>query len=364
MIVLEYTYQPSRSLDEANKQITNLVEELKSKLLAAATNENVEAVSVQASDADGKLAQVQAMVSENAAKVGMMAQFNEATGSISVSAALIDGIERSNIQLSADQIDISGCVKFNDLSTSGGTTINGANIQTGTITANKLSVDDLSAVSAKIGGWSIDRTYGLTSDGSAGIRQAHGTYYASLSSCQFKVGQTGNYESVLIAHDGVMVNKSDGTPTVLLNSSNPYIHAFGTIEGNEIKTNSSETTGGDDAGISATGYIRRKANGSSKRFKNSISYELTEDMNPEKLYDVSIVRFKYNTDYLTEKNDKRYDTPLIGFIAEDMDKKYPQACDYDEQGRPKGWNAHYIIPAMMKLLQEQNERIKVLENEK
>jgi hypothetical protein len=130
----------------------------------------------------------------------------------------------------------------------------------------------------------------------------------------------------------------------------------------KLQTLDTYKSSGDDAVLTSTGYIRRKASGSSKRFKNSISYELTDDMNPEKLYDVSIVRFKYNKDYLSDKKDSRYDTPLIGMIAEDMDAHYPQACDYDEQGRPKGWNEHYIIPAMLKLIQDQHKEIEELKD--
>jgi hypothetical protein len=173
----------------------------------------------------------------------------------------------------------------------------------------------------------------------------------------FKKGEGG------VTYGYIVGGVFDGDTGLMIspNLSTGHLHAD-RVYGGEVRTSSQETTGGDDAGISATGYIRRKANGSSKRFKNSISYELTDDMNPEKLYDVSIVRFKYNKDYLSEKNDSRYDTPLIGMIAEDMDAHYPQACDYDEQGRPKGWNEHYIIPAMLKLIQDQHKEIEELKD--
>ena len=49
------------------------------------------------------------------------------------------------IVISSSKIDISGCVTFSDLSTSGKTTINGGNITTGTIDASKVTVKNISA---------------------------------------------------------------------------------------------------------------------------------------------------------------------------------------------------------------------------
>lgn len=113
--------------------------------------------------------------------------------------------------------------------------------------------------------------------------------------------------------------------------------------------------------IGNTGYLCLSQNASSKRWKNSITTNL--DCDPHKLYELPVVQFKYNTDYLTNENDSRYDKPLIGFIAEDMDEVFPQAVDYDEEGKPNGWNEHYLIPAMMKLIQEQHEEIEKLKKE-
>jgi len=50
----------------------------------------------------------------------------------------------STISLESQTITFSGLVKFTDLSTSGSTTINGANIQTGTLSANKITTGTLS----------------------------------------------------------------------------------------------------------------------------------------------------------------------------------------------------------------------------
>lgn len=58
---------------------------------------------------------------------------------------LFSNTDSSSIKLNANAIDLSGYVTFSELSgSSGKTSINGANIQTGTITADKLNVGSLS----------------------------------------------------------------------------------------------------------------------------------------------------------------------------------------------------------------------------
>ena len=83
------------------------------------------------------------------------------------------------------------------------------------------------------------------------------------------------------------------------------------------------------------------------------------DLNPQKLYNVPVKTYKYKEGYLSD-DDPRMDNMFIGFIAEDMEKFYPIAVDY-ENGKPETWNVKIIVPAMMKLIQELNERLKKLE---
>jgi hypothetical protein len=54
----------------------------------------------------------------------------------------------SYIKIAADHLDLSGCAKFTDLSTDNNyTIINGANIQTGTVTADKLNASVITSIS-------------------------------------------------------------------------------------------------------------------------------------------------------------------------------------------------------------------------
>lgn len=116
---------------------------------------------------------------------------------------------------------------------------------------------------------------------------------------------------------------------------------------------------------SETGKIA-KTSGSSKRFKTNIKPVTSNELNPGKLYDIDIVQYKFKENYLSEE-DQRYNTDVIGFIAEDIYEKYPIAADYtiNDNGSTivNDWNFRYMIPAMLKLLQDQKKEIDILKQE-
>lgn len=102
--------------------------------------------------------------------------------------------------------------------------------------------------------------------------------------------------------------------------------------------------------------------GSSKRWKNSIDDIHDEALDPHRLYDIEVKQFKFNTDYIKDENDQRYDTLVPGFIAEQIQEHYPVAVDVDmKTGEAMDWNMKFIIPPMLALIQELNERVKSLE---
>ena len=119
--------------------------------------------------------------------------------------------------------------------------------------------------------------------------------------------------------------------------------------------------------ISTDGIIAKTSKTSSRRFKEDIKPVENKELDPHKILDIDVVQFKYKKDYFTNKEDIRYRKDLIGFIAEDVYNKYPIAADYeiDEDGNVvvNTWNEQYIIPAMLKLLQEQEDRISNLERD-
>lgn len=107
--------------------------------------------------------------------------------------------------------------------------------------------------------------------------------------------------------------------------------------------------------IDNAGYFHR-ATGSSKRWKKDITENIEERLNPEALYNLPVVQFKYNDGYLDE-NDTRNNKNIIGFIAEDVAEVYEPAVEYDTNGQIEMWNSNVMIPAMLKLIQEQKKQI-------
>lgn len=112
------------------------------------------------------------------------------------------------------------------------------------------------------------------------------------------------------------------------------------------------------------GNLYRNSNGkitvssSSKRYKENITDKLDDFLNPEKLYDLPVVQFNYNEE---NKNCDVIGGTQIGLIAEDVAKIYPNACVYNDDGQPENWYERTMIPAILKLVQNQKKLIETLE---
>ncbi len=88
---------------------------------------------------------------------------------------------------------------------------------------------------------------------------------------------------------------------------------------------------------------------SSKRYKYDIQ---PLSLDPTPLLDVPVVEFKYR------ENDARG----MGFIAEDIQEAWEYGCVTNEDGSAEMWSEHNMIPALLKLIQDQHRRIQALEN--
>lgn len=101
-------------------------------------------------------------------------------------------------------------------------------------------------------------------------------------------------------------------------------------------------------------------NSSSKRYKHDIKPINNNDIDPHLLYNIEVVQFKFNDDYLA-KDDQRYGIDVPGFIAENIAEEYPIAADINDDGTVEDWNDRFLIPPMLKLIQEQKRMIDDLE---
>lgn len=134
-----------------------------------------------------------------------------------------------------------------------------------------------------------------------------------------------------------------------------------------------QTTAKPNAYIDSAGNVWKSSTTSSKRFKEDVKPVENMELNPENLYDIDVVQFKYKKGHFTNKEDPRYRKDMIGFIAENVYEHYPMAADYhigdDGNVVCDGWNEQYLIPAMLKLIQNQHMqlinqemKIKILED--
>lgn len=98
---------------------------------------------------------------------------------------------------------------------------------------------------------------------------------------------------------------------------------------------------------------------SSRRYKEDIDDLTDNNLDADKLYDLRVAQFRYKEDYL-ERGDLRYGKLVPGFIAEEVEEVYPIAVQYDDE-KAEDWEAKFIIPPMLKLIQEQKKKIDELE---
>lgn len=81
------------------------------------------------------------------------------------------------------------------------------------------------------------------------------------------------------------------------------------------------------------------------------------------MYDVNVYQAKYNKEIITDTNDSRYLKDMPMFIIEDMNEKYPIAVDKpSDDVKEWSWNVQYLIPPMLKLIQNQKKEIDELRN--
>lgn len=118
--------------------------------------------------------------------------------------------------------------------------------------------------------------------------------------------------------------------------------------------NAEHTSSASTAGLKPSGKIVVLAS-SSKRYKHDIT-EIDKELDPHMLYKLPVHSFTYNDGYLSE-DDTNNGKRMIGFIAEEVNDIYPLATIYDGNGKVEMWNAQILLPAMLKLIQEQHEEI-------
>lgn len=151
------------------------------------------------------------------------------------------------------------------------------------------------------------------------------------------------------------------TNLIYLNSSNNLWIGDSNVNNYYINNlYNKKTTSSPNLVIGETDKILRHSS-SSKRYKRDIQNIQSKNIEPNKLYDLPVREFKYNEGYLSD-DDRNIDTVVPGFIAEEVEEYYPIACEYVDD-KPENWNFRFIIPGMLKLIQDQKKEIDNLKEE-
>lgn len=225
----------------------------------------------------------------------------------------------------------------------------------------------------KFGAFTVSGTTSGTLTSSGGIS------LTTASGLDLTLTATGSGRTIFSANGGdVLFNGTSNTTTMnhIFNTYGTTILGYVSSSGHGLSvsgttqriympatTNATTTTTAANMYIGGTGTspdgLITKSTNSSRRYKNSISSIL--DTDPNNILDIDVVQFKFNNDYLSE-NDPNYDKFVIGFIAEDVFEKYPLAADLNDDGTAENWNPRFLIPAMLKVIQNLEKRIAILEN--
>ena len=219
---------------------------------------------------------------------------------------------------------------------------------------------EITSTTGTIAGFSMDSD-GLVNSGSTlrlfagttGINNVYSIYTTKpIRSTYVQLQGSGFAGSSLIAEAGMSLANgnfsinSSGTIT-----SNATFNAYIYYPGYPVST-SGGAARVNDATTPSSRLVA--ASGSSIRFKeNVVNISEKEGLDPSVLLNLPVRSFTYKQGYLPE-DDARYGMDLPGFIAEELEEIYPIAVDRDADGTPQRWNADFIIPGLLKIIQTQN----------
>lgn len=345
----------TKNVEEVSVRVTNLQEYTESQF--SITAGQIQAEVTRATEAEGQLS---SRITLNADSI--TAEVQRATNS--------ENSLSSRITVNAQQIELK--VSKGDVSSQ-------ISVESGrvTISGNRLVVDSSNFKLDQYG----NATFGGTLDSAGGtfngdvlINGFSESYYPlklkNSANAYFGIGGTGfllaksgyyiklDYDigqSMPRLYMGTYSSIDDSTFAMTVSDNLGYFDADGAIKSVWTRRHSTE----DEANIhiSSEGYFYRVSS-SSKRYKENISDNF-EGMNPNALYNLPVVTFTYKDGYLRD-NDPNIGKKIIGFLAEDVLNVFPSAVSY-ENGVPETWKTRIMIPSMLKLIQEQNDRLKILE---
>lgn len=194
------------------------------------------------------------------------------------------------------------------------------------VKGERISVDDLYAIGATIGGWKINKNNLTSATGNISLTKDG----------KIKIGSATLYSN---GHAAVIKSGL----TIYTDRSNEFSDGTG-----ELRIYGATSGSGYHLVLSGNDNVVYLQASSSRRYKNHIKNMTLGEA--EKLLSLPVVWFRYKDGYL-QKNDALYGKSIPGIYAEDVSELFPECAVYDEEGRPEDWNYRMLIPAMLKLIQ-------------
>lgn len=184
-----------------------------------------------------------------------------------------------------------------------------------------------------------------------------------LSKSQWTINGDTAYRDTITSAGGFMIDANSGENGLYLNAKSTWIYNAATITGNltvrgDVTLNFKSSSGTMPLVVNTRGVITTAS--SSERYKENIKPVEDAVLDPNGLYDVQVCQYNYKPEY---KDNELVSGTQIGVIAEDLDKHYPNAVIYDSEGRPESWQDRIMIPAMLKLIQDQKKQLDALQAE-
>lgn len=184
-----------------------------------------------------------------------------------------------------------------------------------------------------------------------------------LSKVSWTLSGSTAYRDTIESKGGFVLSANGGDNVLYLVGKSVYLGSNSKINGSltttgdvksggDIFLNFASTSGTIPLVVNTKGVITVAS--SSERYKENIKPVEDAVLDPSGLYDVQVCQYNYKS----ECRDKELvGGTQIGLVAEDLALHYPNAVIYDEDGRPESWQDRIMIPAMLKLIQEQKQQL-------
>ena len=269
-----------------------------------------------------------AVSSANSAAVAAANAYSKAQG-------IITDAKTGNLYISA------ACISAGAMSAD---YISGGTLDFSNITARNLTIEPTTA----------SGSYKTT------LKNGNIEFYYSNSEIGYIIASNAYQLSVHSNDDLYLYGKSTVTLDTASNGSINLGTGSGSVYSKTIR-DASASSSATAIGVGSAGMLR-PIGSSSRRYKRDIKAIEDEELDPHKILNIEVVQFKYNADYLAE-DDQRQGVNVPGFIAEQVEDVYPIAANKNDDGTVEDWNHRFLMPAMLKLIQEQHEEIETLKSQ-